>query len=102
MARNYKRYYLKDDEYYIICRECGEDKHSDNYHNSPTGPIGKVYVCKPCYADYVKKNKSLDEYSIEYQENTREVLTILGYDLDGDVHQQFKDRIEKKYGIILK
>lgn len=100
MGRNSNRYYLKDGEYYIICRICNEHKHSNEFHNSPTGPIRKIYVCKECNKDYIKKN-SMESYSQENQDNAKEVLTILGYDLDGDVHQQFKDRVKSKYGINL-
>ena len=100
-SKNMTRFYLKDDEYYIICRVCEEHKHCDEYHANKLSPIGKIYVCKECSKDY-NKSPSLNKANEYDQEFTKQILTRLGYNIDEDIHQQFLSRLETKYGVILK
>ena len=101
LSKNMNRFYEKDGEYYIICRVCEQHKHSDKFHANKLSPIGKIYVCKECSKTY-NQSPTLDDANKKDQETTRDLLRGLGYNIDGDIHQQFLSRLETKYGVILK
>jgi hypothetical protein len=51
-----------------ICRDCGQEKHLDEFHNHKKLPQGKQPYCKPC--DNIRKLKSyfVSSYGITYEE----------------------------------
>ena len=87
-----------------ICRVCKIEKDLEDFTTRLTRPDGKDTICKRCSADqnYFSKygtleRKTRDNYNpskqkqLNEEEAKNEILTILGYDLAGElsVHQQF-------------
>ena len=88
------------------CTKCEIVKTLDNF----TSTRGNVYsICKPCQLENRKNyeegiNADLDKlapHSREAVKEARELLELMGYDLQEDIHTQFKNRIKVLYGLDL-
>ena len=95
-----------------ICKACGIEKPVTEYHKNPKMKTGRANVCKKCVALGVRitdPNKASVETQLKWEklreDKSRlspakpedyqvlyEFLTIMGYDVNGDVHQQFLDK----------
>ena len=87
---------MLEDGWGYRCSRCDTYKPKDQFHNDRSKPPFNIsYTCKEC-------RKNSDEHNPILYESDRlaglEILTRLGYDIEGDVHQQFMDRMKKKYG----
>jgi len=94
--RTHNRRVMLEDEWGYRCSRCQNYLPSHSFHNDKSKPPFYIaYTCKEC-----RKNAENEE-PILYQSDREaglEILTRLGYDIQGDVHQQFMDRMRKKYG----
>ena len=85
------------------CRGCQTFKPKEEYHPSKTHKLGIQSLCKICnnikHKATILISDSQDEHTAK---GAREILEGLGYDLDKNVHEQFKERIFTKYGTYLK
>ena len=88
----------------IICAKCGLKKTMDYFSKTKFG----VYsVCKPCqvenrlnYEEGINADLSqLAHHSRSAVIEARELLTLMGYDLNENINLQFKERIMLKYGV---
>ena len=86
------------------CSKCGIQKPIDNF----TSTRGNVYsICKPCQMNNRKNyedgiNADLDELAPHSRQavlDARELLSLMGYDLNEDINLQFKNRIKVLYGV---
>ena len=95
-----------------ICKACDIEKPVTDYHKNPKMRTGRANVCKKCVAlgkRIRKENVSSIEAQLKWdrikEEKTRlsfvskedyllmyEFLRGIGYDTDGDIHQQFLDK----------
>ena len=95
-----------------ICKACDIEKPVTDYHKNPKMKTGRANVCKKCVAlgkRIRKENVSSIEAQLKWdrikEEKTRlsfvskedyllmyEFLRGIGYDTDGDIHQQFLDK----------
>ena len=84
-----------------FCVECGEEKPLTEFYRK-----GEDYVyqrCKTCTKlglDQFSKNginHNAQAEHIKYTiRNARELLTRIGYDVERNIHEQFKERMLKK------
>jgi hypothetical protein len=95
-----------------VCKACDVEKPVTDYHKNPKMKSGRANTCKRCVAlgkritdpnratvemqlkwERLREDKSRlspanpDDYRVLY-----EFLSIMGYDVNGDVHQQFLDK----------
>lgn len=86
------------------CAKCGIEKSIDSF----TSTRGNIYsICKVCQMENRKKyqdgiNANLDELAPHSRVavlEARELLDLMGYDLNEDVNLQFKNRIKVLYGV---
>ena len=90
-----------------VCRVCKIEKDIEDFTRRATRPDGRDTICRKCAADqnYFSKfgtleRKRRDNYQpsrqkqLNEEEAKNEILTILGYDLAGEisVHEQFMRR----------
>ena len=95
-----------------VCKACDVEKPVTDYHKNPKMRTGRANVCKKCVAlgkRIRKENVSSIEAQLKWdrikEEKTRlsfvskkdyllmyEFLRGIGYDTDGDIHQQFLDK----------
>ena len=96
-----------------ICRDCGKTKTINHFIRHKGYQSGRTRVCKPCNMKRCDertwdKNKglsalehSIDELSVKGAEVVLNKMQFELYNHDNTVYEQFKERIEKKYGITL-
>jgi DNA-directed RNA polymerase subunit RPC12/RpoP len=87
---------MLESEWGYRCSRCNNYLPADHFHNDKSKPPFFIaYTCKEC-------RKNADEHQpILYQSDRDaglEILTRLGYDIEGNVHEQFMERMRKKYG----
>ncbi len=90
-----------------ICRLCGEVKPLTDFSKNKRTSDGRTNRCKSCDVEvqqvsaqhaihmpekYLNDSLERDIYG------ARILLTILGYDVNGDVHAQFMERMRKRKG----
>lgn len=98
-----------------ICNDCKELKPLEEFHNRSNSTDGKQCRCKKCANNWYKKYRELNEIPSKRKNRQfdRPVMTVttkedwclmyfvlqkIGYDIYGDIHQQFLDRTGlKKY-----
>jgi len=115
-----KRYLGSDGVMYHYCKECCDFKPVYEFNNCTKCAFGKYPLCKQHHRERNKvsydRNKSgerkprkKDDMSYlqisfptsqDYQE-TKDVLTRMGYDISRNIHRQFLDKIRDKYNIEL-
>lgn len=80
------------------CKECKVEKPIEEFYvvgNSSTSR------CRPCHLkNYHRKKNATNRLDVfegheSVKEQTRTILTNLGYDISKDVHKQFMKRFEK-------
>lgn len=84
---------------YKICKVCNTEFRV----NRRGGVKCNACVLRQRAENYDTPLKDLTTGSYTYNqdiEGAKELLGILGYDIQGDVHQQWLDRIKEKYGVI--
>jgi hypothetical protein len=86
------------------CSKCELKKTLEDFNLTKTG----VYsVCKTCQTEHrlnYEAGINADLSQLAYHSRTaiieaRELLTLMGYDLNEDINLQFKERIMLKYGV---
>ena len=78
------------------CSRCSQYLPFNSFHTDNSKPPFYIaYTCKECRK---KAGKEKPQYSDIENHIGLQILKRLGYDIEGDVHQQFLDRIKKKYG----
>lgn len=86
------------------CTKCGNLKSIEQFYSTR----GSVYsICKPCqnenrknYEDGINADlNQLAPHSRTAVLEARELLELMGYDLNEDINLQFKERMWVKYGI---
>lgn len=94
--RTHNRRVMLESEWGYRCSRCQKYLPENHFHRDKSKPPFEIsYTCKECRKD------SENQEPILYQSDTNaglEILTRLGYDIEGDVHQQFMERIKTKYG----
>lgn len=105
-----------------ICNACDIEKSLDSFYNCKGCRQGKMSVCKICRIQGNLANKNKDKVHqfnkdfrrtdvIHYNlagctpkdyEMMWEVLEQMGYDCEGNIHQQFLDSMKFKYDVQLK
>ena len=95
-GQKHNRRIMLEDGWGYRCSRCENYLPQDHFHNDKSKPPFYIaYTCKEC------RKTSEDQEPILYQSDRDaglEILTRLGYDIEGDVHKQFMDRIKKRYG----
>jgi hypothetical protein len=78
------------------CSRCSQYLPFNHFHTDNSKPPFYIaYTCKQCRKDASQRKP---QYSTDEEKIGLQVLTSLGYDIEGDVHQQFLDKIKLKYG----
>lgn len=97
--RNNRRVMSGEGEWTYRCSLCQEFKTSDNFHSDNSKPpFNLAYNCKECRKSSCNRQPILLDWETE---QGYLALESLGFDLKEDIHQQFIDRVEKKYGVVL-
>jgi len=87
-----------------ICSKCELKKNLEDFSLTKTS----IYsVCKTCQAEHrlnYEAGINADLSQLAHHSRTaiieaRELLTLMGYDLNEDINLQFKERIMLKYGV---
>ena len=87
---------MLEEEWGYRCSRCENYLPEDHFHKDKSKPPFYIaYTCKQC-----RKNSD-NHKPILYQSDIDaglQILTRLGYDIEGDIHQQFLQKIKDKYG----
>ena len=100
---------MSDEGWLYYCSQCEGYKPESEFNKDRNRPFNVYYICKDHRREnYREKNgepdKDLEHLKLvfvsqsDYDEKDR-FLEALGYDLSKDIHQQFLERIRKKYGV---
>lgn len=103
----YPQDYMEDGIYYHYCSVCEEFHDAEQFY--VTSNKGLMRICKQIQRE--RNRKAVQEHrrgvigetpqNQIVKEEAERILTALGYELNNDdnpVHEQFKRRIERKYG----
>lgn len=102
-----RRVEMIDDVVHYNCNSCDIMKPKEDFTKNKNMKDSVHYSCRECIS---KKNRDrkvedgtrLDNYKIEVVKNdTIIVLKNLGFDLDGDISEQFLKRIKERYNVDL-
>ena len=86
----------------ITCKRCGETKNETEFHIQKSNSTGRQSSCKKC--EYIKTMTPVKAHEMDNQDvvdGFKTVMKVLGYDTSSDISEQFKQRVKKKYGVIL-
>lgn len=89
------------------CNICNLMKSADEYTKNSNMRDSVHYTCRECVNKKNRDRKTedgtrLDNYKIELVKNeTIIVLKNLGFDLDGDISEQFLKRVKERYNVDL-
>lgn len=85
---------------HLECRECKLFLPYTSFHRTQSNYFGRVIRCISCVKEYKKRleQSEVTEESKEFLDNLCEVLS---YDKDNNISEEFKKKIEKKYGVKL-
>lgn len=87
---------MLEEEWGYRCSRCENYLPEDHFHRDKSKPPFYIaYTCKEC-----RKNSD-DHKPMLYQSDIDaglEILRRLGYDIEGDIHQQFLKKIKDRYG----
>ena len=101
---------FSDNGWLYYCSMCGGYKPEEEFNKDKNRPFGLYYICKEHRTQqYREKNPPMEDMdyikmvfvSDEDHRQKELLLKQLGYDLNKEVHKQFLQRIEEKYGKIL-
>lgn len=87
-----------DGEWTYRCSHCETFKVEEEFHNDRSKPpFYLAYNCKVCR----KNAKTHPKYASWVFENTYNYFDKIGYDIEKDISEQFKERVKLKYGITI-
>lgn len=87
-----------DGEWTYRCSHCETFKVKDEFHNDRSKPpFYLAYNCKDCR----KNAQKHPQYSSWVFETTDIFFERMGYDIEKDISQQFRERVKLKYGITI-
>jgi hypothetical protein len=100
---------FSDDGWLYYCSDCNGYKPENEFNEDKNRPFGKYYICKEHRREKynlknnIDPNDGLDHIKLVFVSETDEqakdrFLEGIGYDLSKDIHKQFIQRIQKKYG----
>ena len=102
---------FSDDGWLYHCSMCNGYKPEAEFNKDKNRPFGRYYICKEHRKEKYNQNNNIDPndgldhiklvFVSESDEEAKDrFLEAIGYDLNGElsVHQQFLQRIEKRYG----
>jgi len=98
---------FSDDGWLYYCSMCQGYKPEEEFHKDKNRPFGVYYICKEHrLQQYQEKNPpmgDMDHIKLVFvsDDDHRQkdlLLTKLGYDINGEIHKQFLQRVEEKYG----
>lgn len=75
-----------------ICKVCEEELPFESFHVRRASTDGYDYRCKDCRQKQIHNTVGLNEAADRVSKPARKILERLGYDTDGDVHEQFMER----------
>jgi hypothetical protein len=97
IRKNNRRILDGDGEWTYRCSLCREFKTREHFHSDNSKPpFNLAYNCKECRRDAQERAPILLDWEEEQGYIT---LQRLGYDITQDIHQQFIDKINKRYGV---
>jgi ClpP class serine protease len=104
-----------------LCSKCGIEKLKTDYYSNRRNKDKVQSQCKSCMNEYSKTYRVNNPDKTRYKKRTTEdtfinfrsftpndikkiplMLEKMGYDTTKDIHKQFIDRVNKKYGLNLK
>jgi hypothetical protein len=103
-----------------VCKACLIEKSISSFHACGNCRDGKLNICKICKNQGRKVDKSdkihlfnrtwrakVDVYSLRWvtkddYEKMWKLLQLMGYDISGDVHQQFLDKVNSQINCPIK
>ena len=102
--KNYPQDYMENGIYYHYCSACQEFHDAEQFYL--TSDKGLMRICKEIQKEKnrinVQRHRDCETTQNQnVKEEAERILTVLGYELNNDdnpVHEQFKRRIERKYG----
>ena len=97
--KNNRRILNGDGEWTYRCSMCEEYKTDNNFHSDKSKPpFNLAYNCKDCR----KGLKDRDPYLKKWEkEEGLKILTIIGYNTNENVYEQFINKVRLKYGVTL-
>lgn len=97
--KNNRRILNGNGEWTYRCSLCKEHKTSEHFHSDNSKPpFNLAYNCKECRKNAEDRPPILLDWETEMG---YKALESIGYDITQDIHQQFIDRVKKKYGVQL-
>ena len=96
-----RKYEYRGKELYICCNKCFEWKHEEGFSSSKRHSLRRYYTCKACSNIKRHSSNKLDDATENTANYAREILMNMGFDIEGDIHEQFIQRIKDKKGIQL-
>ena len=94
--RTHNRRIAIDDGWGYRCSRCDTYKSETEFHSDNSKPpFYLAYTCKDCRRLHKDSEPMLSD---KEKEKGLEILSKLGYDTNGNVSEQFKEKIKNKYG----
>jgi len=114
-----------------VCKTCGQLLPLDQFHKDSKSKDKLNYSCKPCHLSYNRERKKIRRLEIlnnpksikvkpvkkkmditflklkpfNFNRDYKDTLNFLekiGYDITGDIHEQFLNKVLMRSGVILK
>ena len=84
----------------MICKDCGEEKMTFDFYGTSRTCNNCCYNRTSLYQRYgLNLSPELQTTRLRgFISETKIFLSLLGYDIDKNIHEQFKKRIYEKYG----
>ena len=103
---------FSEEGWLYYCSMCDGYKPEHEFNQDKNRPFGKYYICKDHrkskynQANDIDPDDGLDHIKLVFvSESDVEMkdrfLEKMGYDLSQNIHQQFMERVEQRYGKIL-
>jgi len=94
--RTHNRRLMLDSEWGYRCSRCDTYKPFEDFHKDRSKPPFYIaYTCKECRKLHKDSEPMISD---DQRQIGLDILEVMGYDTTRDVHQQFLDKIERKYG----
>jgi len=95
--RNNRRVMNGEGEWTYRCSLCREFKTREHFHSDNSKPpFNLAYNCKECRKNAEDRPPILLDWEEEQGYMT---LERLGYNIKEDIHKQFIDKVNKRYGV---
>ena len=85
-------------EWLYRCNRCHNWLTKESFHSDKSKIFEISYTCKECRKNMEHSKPMLHEWE---ERDGIKVLENMGYDINGDIHKQFLERVKKKYGVVL-